>query len=45
MNSFIETSKSLFDAPVFFVKITDGSLRMVCDWWGGGGTQQNHCQE
>ena len=29
---FIETSKSPFGAPVFFVKKQDGSLRLVCDW-------------
>ena len=29
---FIEPSKSPFGAPVFFVKKTDGTLRMVCDW-------------
>ena len=29
---FIEPSKSPYGAPVFFVKISDGSLRMVCDW-------------
>ena len=29
---FIEPSKSPFGAPVFFVKKTDGSLRLVCDW-------------
>ena len=28
----IEPSKSPFGAPVFFVKKSDGSLRMVCDW-------------
>jgi len=29
---FIEPSKSPYGAPVFFVKKSDGSLRMVCDW-------------
>ena len=29
---FIGPSKSPFGAPVFFVKKSDGSLRMVCDW-------------
>ena len=29
---FIEPSKSHFGAPVFFVKMADGSLRLVCDW-------------
>ena len=28
----IEPSKSPFGAPVFFVKKTDGSWRLVCDW-------------
>ena len=28
----IEQSKSPFRAPVFFVKNSDGSLRLVCDW-------------
>ena len=28
----IEPSKSPFGAPVFFVKKSDGSLRLVCDW-------------
>ena len=31
---FIEPSKSTGEAPVFFVKKADGSLRMVCDWRG-----------
>ena len=31
---FIEPSKSTCEAPVFFVKKADGSLRMVCDWRG-----------
>ena len=29
---FIEPSKSPYGAPVFFVKKSDGTLRMVCDW-------------
>ena len=29
---FIEPSKFLFGAPIFFVKQADGSLRLVCDW-------------
>ena len=29
---FLEPSKSPYGAPVFFVKKSDGSLRMVCDW-------------
>ena len=29
---FIEPSKSPYGAPVFFVKKSDGSLHMVCDW-------------
>ena len=29
---FIEPSRSSYGAPVFFVKKTDGSLRLVCDW-------------
>ena len=28
---FIEPSRSPYGAPVFFIKETDGSLRMVCD--------------
>lgn len=28
----IEPSRSPFGAPVFFVKKSDGSLRLVCDW-------------
>ena len=30
--SYNEPSKSPFGAPVFFVKKSDGSLRLVCDW-------------
>ena len=29
---FNEPSKSPFGAPVFFVRKSDGSLRLVCDW-------------
>ena len=29
---FIEYSKSPYGAPVFFVKKSDGSFRLVCDW-------------
>ena len=29
---FIEPSKSPYGAPVFFVKKSDGSFRLVCDW-------------
>ena len=31
-HGFIEPSRSPYGAPVFFVKKTDGSLRMVSDW-------------
>ena len=31
-HDFIGTSESPYGAPVFFVKKTDGSLRLVCDW-------------
>ena len=31
-NEFIQPSKSLYGAPVFFIKKKDGSLRLVCDW-------------
>lgn len=29
---YIQPSKSPYGAPVFFVKKSDGSLRLVCDW-------------
>ena len=32
VKGFVVPSKSLFGAPVFFVKKADSSLRMVCDW-------------
>ena len=31
-HGFIEPSSSPYGAPVFFVKKSDGSLRLVCDW-------------
>ena len=31
-NEFIQPSKSPYEAPVFFIKKKDGSLRLVCDW-------------
>ena len=31
-HGFIETSNSPSEAPAFFVKMADGSMRLVCDW-------------
>ena len=31
-HGFIEPSSSPYGAPVFFIKKSDGSLRLVCDW-------------
>ena len=31
-HGFIEPSSSPYGAPVFFVKKSDGSLRLICDW-------------